>query len=151
MFDKFVRGSNPPAHSECIPETQETVFRFHGIQSVLDMDQVAPGFADADVGLCLAPGHSELGLVAEGALADVFADGFTAGLRLCLDGNPVLLRGTEGHSAGHVYLEIVGVKIFLFHNKGCYNSATDASLRAGFPAGSWTIAQRNCSTSAQLA
>lgn len=79
------------------------------------MDQVAPGFADADIGLGLAPGHPELGLVADGALADVFTDGFAAGLRPCLDGNPILLRGTEGHPAGHVYLEIVGVKILLFH------------------------------------
>ena len=83
------------------------------------MDQVAPGFADADVGLGLAPGHPELGLVADGALADVFANGFTAGFRPCFDGNPVLLRGTEGHPAGHVYLEIIGIKILLFHNKWC--------------------------------
>ena len=75
------------------------------------MDQVAPGFADADVGLGLAPGHPELRLVADGALADVFANGFTAGFRPCFDGNPVLLRGTESHPAGHVYLEIVGIKI----------------------------------------
>ena len=81
------------------------------------MDQVAPGFADADVGLGLAPGHSELGLVAEGALADVAADGFTAGLRLCLDGDLLLLRGTESHPSGLVDLEIVGVKILVFHNQ----------------------------------
>ena len=80
------------------------------------MDQVAPGFADADVGLGLAPSHPELGLVAEGGLADVFADGFTAGLRLCLDGDVLLLRGTESHPAGLVDLEIVGIKIFLLHN-----------------------------------
>ena len=116
MFDKFVRGSNPPAHPECIPETQETVFRFHGIQSVLDMDQVAPGFADADVSLGLASGHPELGLVAGGALADVFADGFAAGLRLCLDGDLLLLGGTESHPAGLVDFEIVGIEILLFHN-----------------------------------
>lgn len=150
MFDKFVRGSNPPAHPECIPETQETVFRFHSIQGVFDMDQVAPGIVEADVCLGLASGHPELGLVAEGALADVFTDGFTAGLRLCFDGYPVLLRGTEGHPAGHVDLEIIRIKRFVFHGNCCLDSATDASLRAGFPAGSWTIAQRNCSTSAQL-
>lgn len=83
------------------------------------MDQVAPGFADAEVGLGLAPGHPELGLVTNGALADVFADGFTAGLRLCLDSNLVLLRGTECHPAGLAYLEIVGVKIVLFHKQWC--------------------------------
>ena len=119
MFDKFVRGSNPPAHPECIPETQETVFRFHGIQGVLDMDQVASGIVEADVSLGLAAGHPELGFVADGTLADVFADGFTAGLRLCLDGDLLLLSGTESHPAGLVYLEIVGVKILLFHNKWC--------------------------------
>ena len=80
------------------------------------MDQVAPGFADADVGLGLAPSHPELGLVAEGALADVAADGFTAGLRLCLDGDLLLLGGAESHPAGLVDLEIVGIKIFLLHN-----------------------------------
>ena len=116
MFDKFVRGSNPPAHPECIPETQETVFRFHGIQSVLDMDQVSSGIVEADVSLGLAAGHPELGLVAEGALADVFADGFTAGLRLCLDSDLLMLSGTESHPAGLVDLKIVGIKIFLLHN-----------------------------------
>lgn len=116
MFDKFVRGSNPPAHPECIPETQETVFRFHSIQGVFDMDQVAPGIVEADVCLGLASGHPELGLVAEGALADVFADGFTAGLRLCLDSDLLMLSGTESHPAGLVDLEIVGIKIFLLHN-----------------------------------
>ena len=83
------------------------------------MDKVATGFADADVSLGLASGHPELGLMADGALADVFADGFAAGLRLCLDGDPVLLRGTEGHPAGHVNLEIVGIKSLLFHGKCC--------------------------------
>ena len=146
MFDKFVRGSNPPAHPECIPETQETVFRFHGIQGILDMDQVAPDLADADVSLGLASGHPEFGPVADGALADVFTDGFTACLRLCLDGDLLMLSGTESHPASLVDLEIVRIKIFFSHNQWCFNSATDASLRAGFPAGSWTIAQRNCST-----
>ena len=80
------------------------------------MDHVAPGFADDDIGLGLAAGHPELGLVAESGLADVFADGFTAGLRLCLDGDVLLLRGTESHPAGLVDLEIVGIKIFLLHN-----------------------------------
>ena len=97
------------------------------------MDQVASGFADADVGLGLASGHPELGPVAEGALADVFADGFTAGLRLCLDSDLLLLGGTESHPSGLVDLKIVGVKILLFHTKWCINSATDASLRAGVP------------------
>ena len=83
------------------------------------MDQIAPGFADADVSLGLAPGHPELGLVADGTAPDVFTDGFTAGLRLCLDGDLLLLSGTESHPAGLVYLEIVGVKILLFHNKWC--------------------------------
>ena len=83
------------------------------------MDQVAPGFANADVSLGLASGHPELGLVADGTAPDVFTDGFTAGLRLCLDGDLLMLSGTEGHPAGHVYLEIVGIKILLFHNTWC--------------------------------
>ena len=83
------------------------------------MDQVAPGFADADVSLSLASGHPQFWHVSDGTAPDVFTDGFTAGLRLCLDGYPVLLRGTEGHPAGHVYLEIVGVKILFFHNQWC--------------------------------
>ena len=114
------------------------------------MDQVAPGLADADVSLSLASGHPQFWHVSDGTAPDVFTDGFTAGLRLCFDGYPVLLRGTEGHTAGHVDLEIIRIKRFVFHGNCCLDSATDASLRAGFPAGSWTIAQRNCSTSAQL-
>ena len=119
MFDKLVRAGNPFPHEIRVGETTEAFFLRHCFQCFLDMDQVATDFADADVGLGLAPGHPELGFVADGAAPDVFTDGFTAGLRLCFDGDPVLLSGTESHPAGHVYLEIVGVKIFLFHNKGC--------------------------------
>lgn len=127
MFDKFVCAGNPFSHEIRVGETTEAFFLWHCFQGVFDMDQVAPGIVEADVSLGLAAGHPELGFVADGTAPDVFTDGFTAGLRLCFDDYPVLLRGTEGHPAGLVYLETVGVKIFLFHNKGCYNSATDAS------------------------
>lgn len=119
MLDKFVRAGNPFPHEIRVGETTEAFFLRHCFQGVLDMDQVAPGFADADVSLGLAPGHPELRLVAYGTAPDVFTDGFTTGLRLCLDGDLVLLRGTKGHPAGHVYLEIVGIKILFFHNQWC--------------------------------
>ena len=115
MFDKFVRAGNPSSHEIGVCEAADAVFLAHRIQSVLDMDQVSSGIIEADVSLGLAPGHPELGLVADGALADVAADGFAAGLRLCLDGDLLLLSGTESHPAGLVDLEIVGIKIFL-HN-----------------------------------
>ncbi len=79
------------------------------------MDQVAPGFADADIGLGLAPGHSELGLVARAhwrmySLTDLPQACAFAWMVICscwVARNPILQV---------VDLEIVGIKIFLLHN-----------------------------------